>query len=495
MFEGKAEIKDSNIAFTFDGTVNTSEDNPTYKFKFDLKGADLQRLGFTSDDMRVAGVVTSDLTGQNINDMNGNIDARNVVIIKNRKRYVIDSLLYASVNTEKETHISVESTVLVAQFDGTIALGDLPAALKEHFSRHFTLHDNPLATAPRAQAFTFQISLRDPRMFTEVFFPQLDRLTAGVIEGNYDSEKMNLNVNIDIATVAYSGFDIDSLSLKVTSDTQRLQSTLRVGSIADAKLRLTDLSLSARVEHDSITVALQSMGGHGDTKMLLAGICNSVPSGYQFRFRPDGIVFHNTRWTVPDDHYIIVGSNQFIAHDVVLRGAVQSVSMNSADRKTQQPPLIIQFANFDLTTISHIVERDSGLVRGVLNGNVVLRNLDKQMAFTSDIKVKDFTFARRLVGDIWLRANNQAEDVYEVRMDIGGNDNDIAMQGQYRSKEAGSELDLILDFNKLNLATIEPFTFGSVQRLSGRLSGELHMTGTMKKPSIAGNLKFTEHRM
>ncbi len=456
-----------------------------------MKGVDLQRLHLTPDDMRVAGRITADLTGQSINDINGHVDIRNVVIIKNRKRYLIDSLLYTSVNKEKQTHISVESPFLAATFDGTIAPGDLPAALNEHFNRYFTLHDTPPAKASRPQAFTFQMSLRDPRIVTEVFFPQLDGLTAGVIEGSYDSEKMNLDVNADIATVAYGGFDIDSLSFKVTSDTQRLQSTLRAGSIADSMLRLTNLQLSATVEHDSIALALQSVGGDGDIKMLLAGICSSVADGYQFRFRPDGIVFQNTRWNVPGDNYILFGSKQFIVHDVVLRGDAQSVSVNSTDRNTRQPPLRIECADFDLATLSQVVERDSGLVRGVLNGNVVLRNLDKEMAFTSDIKVKDFTFVRKQVGDIALRANTQTANVFEVHMDISGNDNDIAMRGNYRSKEGGSELDLNLDFKKVNLASIEPFTFGAVQNLSGKMSGELHMTGTIKKPSIAGNLGFT----
>ena len=92
MFDGKAEIQDSNIAFTFNGTVNTSEENPKFKFTLDLKGADLHRLNLTPDDIRLAGSVSSDLTGKDINNINGTIDVRNVVILKNRKRYDIDSL-------------------------------------------------------------------------------------------------------------------------------------------------------------------------------------------------------------------------------------------------------------------------------------------------------------------------------------------------------------------------------------------------------------------
>ncbi|MEX2088599.1 MAG: translocation/assembly module TamB domain-containing protein, partial [Bacteroidota bacterium] len=363
--------------------------------------------------------------------------------------------------------------------------------MKAHFSRYFTLHDTPIAKASRAQAFSFQIVLRDPRMLTEVFFPQLERLTAGVIEGTYDSEEMILNVNIDIPTLAYGGLDIDSLSLTVTSDPERLQSAVRVGSIANAMLHLSNVQLSANVEHDSIEVSLQSLESNGGTTMLLAGICTSVPDGYQFRFLPDGIVFQNTPWHVPADHTILFGSNQFMVHHVELRDSLQSLLLNSTDSSTRQPPLNIEFVNFNLATLSLVLERDSGLVRGVLNGNVALENLDKQMAFTSDINIQDFTFARSLVGDINVRANNQTEDVYELTMELTGNDNDIAIQGHYRSKVGGSELDLDLDFNTMNLATLEPFTFGSMERLSGSMTGELHMTGTLRKPSIIGNLQFT----
>lgn len=489
-FEGNAEIQDSNIVFTFNGAVNTSKENPTYRFMFDLKGADLQRLHFTSDDMRVSGVITSDLTGQTIDGMNGTMEARNVLIIKNRRHYLIDSLMYASVNTENETHIRFESPLLAATFDGTMAPGDLLGMMKAHFSRYFTLHGKHIEKASEAESFSFNISLRDPRMLTEVFFPQLERLTAGVIEGSYDSEEMILNVNIDIPTVAYSGLDIDSLSLTVTSGPERLQSVMRIGSMTHEILHLSNVQLSAIVGHDSVEVSLQSMDREGGTTMLLAGICNSVPDGYQFRFLPDGIVLHNTPWSVPADHAILFGPNQFLVHHVSLRDSLQSLSLSSTDSTTRQPPLNIEFVDFNLATVSLVLERDSGLVRGVLNGNVALENLDEQMAFTSDLNIQNFTFAGSLVGDIDVRANNQTEDVYELTMELTGNDNDIALQGHYRSKEGGSELDLHLDFNTLNLASMEPFTFGSVERLSGSMTGEIHMTGTIAKPSINGNLRF-----
>jgi hypothetical protein len=491
MFEGKAEIQDSNLAFIFNGIVNANGEKPTYKFTFDLKGADLHRLNLTSDDIRVSGVITSDLIGQGVNDINGNIDVRNVVIIKNNKRYVIDSLVYVSINIEAQTHISVASTIFAGQFDGTITPGQLPEVLKEHFDHYFTLQGMQRKRNLKPQAFSFHISIRDPSTITDVFFPELRRLSAGIIEGNFDSDKRILNTNIDIPGIDYNDITVDSLTVKVISDPDLLQATLRVGSISDSTFRVTNLQLAGRAMHDSLDVALQSTRGDGFKKMLLAGVFNSVPGGYKFRFNKDGIVFQNLPWNVSSDNYLLFDQNKFIAHNILLQGAGQSLSLNSTDEKIARSPLRIEFNDFDLATLSQVVERESGLLGGTLNGNVILQNLEKQMAFTSDLKIKDFSFVQRHVGDIAMRANNQTENVYEVNLDITGNGNQIAMQGKYRSEVGGSELDLKFDFTKMNLASIEPFTFGSVQRLSGTMTGGLHMTGTMKKPSITGSLNFT----
>jgi hypothetical protein len=491
MFEGKAEIQDSSITFTFNGTVNTSEENPTYHFTLDLKGADLQRLNFTPDDIRVAGIITSDLTGQNINDINGNVAVRDIVVIKNRKRYDIDSLVYASVNKEGQTHISIESTILACQFDGTIAIGDLLGVLKEHFSHYFTLHGEQRSRNLRAQAFTFHIILRDPTVLTDIFFPGLHHLSASTIEGNYDSNRKDLNVNVGVPRIDYNDFKIDSLTVKITSDTDFLQTTLSAGSIADSTFRITNLQLLGKAEHDSINVVLQSSRSVGFTKMLLAGVFSSVPDGYKFRINKDGIVFQNIPWNIPSDNYLLFGENRLIAYNVALRGVGQSLSIYSTDEKNQHWPMRIEFNDFDLATLSQAVERDSGLLGGILTGNVILHNLEKKLAFTSDLTIKDFSFSQRAIGDVALRANNQTENVYDVNMDIAGNGNQITMYGKYQSKVSGNELNLTCDFTKVNLASIEPFTFGSVRCLSGTLTGGLHMTGTIKKPSIIGGLNFT----
>ena len=59
------------------------------------------------------------------------------MIIKDDKRHVIDSLVYASVIKDGQSHITIESSILAGQYDGSIAPGDLPEMLKGYFAHYF----------------------------------------------------------------------------------------------------------------------------------------------------------------------------------------------------------------------------------------------------------------------------------------------------------------------------------------------------------------------
>ena len=492
MFAGEAAIQDSNIALTFKGTINAGGENPTYKFTLDLKGADLRRLNLTPEDIRVAGIFSSDLRGQSINDLNGTIGARQVVIIKNEKRHVIDSLVYASVTKDGQSHLTIESSILEADYNGSIAPGDLPAMLRGYFAHYFAPKKDDKAIGFGTKAFTFRATLRDPAILTDVFFPDLHQLTAGTIEGAYSGSSMSMNVDLRVPRFEYSDFAVDSIAVKVTSDADALQADVKVGSISDSTIRITNLDFGGKAGHDSIDVFLKSTRNDGYTAMLLAGAFGCVPDGCRFRFNQDGVMFQNTAWSVSPDNFLFFGKNQFVAHDVVLRGGQQSLSFNSTNERDQRPPLRIDFANFDLATLARIVERDTGLLGGVITGNVVLQNTDNKMAFTSDLAIKDFIFGQRHVGDISLKADNQTGNVYAVSLGISGNGNQIGMEGKYESEAGGDKLDLMCDFTKVNLASVEPFTFGNVRRLSGTMTGGLHVTGTTTKPSVSGTLKFAD---
>ena len=62
-FEGKINLNDANAVFDFDGLVNLNAHKERYKFRLNVKGADLQKLNFTKNDMQTGFVATVDFRG------------------------------------------------------------------------------------------------------------------------------------------------------------------------------------------------------------------------------------------------------------------------------------------------------------------------------------------------------------------------------------------------------------------------------------------------
>jgi translocation and assembly module TamB len=492
MFDGTVELRDSNCVFLYTGLVNFGTDHQAYKFSFDLKGADLQKLRLTEDDIRVSAELVSDLTGGTATTIDGHVEVRNAVIIKNGKRFTVDSVMYASVTSDGQTHISLESTIFGAQYEGTISPGRLPDALKQHFGRYFTVHESAPAAAADSQSFTFRMELRDPEILTGVFLPSLTRIDAGIIEGKFVSAENDLALTIGLNSLTYNDMMIDSVLFSVSSDARRLSTGLHVGSLTGAQIKVTNFDLTTAVEHDSIDVSVKSTDGSGNTKLLLSAIVNSLADEYQLRLAPDGPMLQNRSWSVPPDNYVRFGKDHLLVHHVILRDTGQSISLQSTDEAAKQSPLKIDFSSFRLETLSQLIEREAGFLGGTLDGSIELKKSGSDIVFTSDLAIRNFSFGNKPVGDIALRANTETPNVYAVFMDLTGNGNRVGMKGEYRTGGDAGLLDLTLDFGALNLSSIEPFTFGSVTRLSGTMAGVLHVTGRTSNPSLAGSLKFTE---
>jgi translocation and assembly module TamB len=490
MFDGNIELRDSNLVLLYHGSADISETHPAFKFTLECQGANLRNLGFTDDDMRVAGTLASDLTRGTINDVSGHVDVRNVTILKNGNRFIVDSLMFVSTDVATETHVSLNSPILDAHYDGSIAMSKLPDVLMKHLGRYFRLRDTTTAAPADSQSFTFTAVLKEQAALASIFFPSVTRLDAGAIEGTFNSAKGELGVKLDVNSLSYNGIVIDSLLCRVSSDPQQLRASVRVGTAVASQVMLTNCDLNGTIEHDSIDVSVRSTDRSGDTKILLAGIVKRLEDGYEVRLNHDGVMFQNRAWNVSPDNSLRIEKGAVIAHHVVLSDTGQAISLQSADESNARSPLTIDFSKFQIATLSQVVERDSGFAGGTINGGLQVTMLDKATVFTTDLSITNFVFGGIPVGDIALRAGNRAPDTYDLSMKLTGNGNQVGMHGTYKIGNGAGTLDLAIDVGALNLASLEPFTFGTVSRLTGTMTGALRVTGTPSTPSLGGTLNF-----
>ncbi|HZY82069.1 MAG TPA: AsmA family protein, partial [Cyclobacteriaceae bacterium] len=109
LFSGKASLDDENLKFVLDGDLDYNGDIPVYKAQFDLENIDFQKLKFTERPLRARLTVDVDLTTNDFKIMNGRLDIRKVGVYNGEKLYSVDSMLFASLDQEGHSTMSIRS--------------------------------------------------------------------------------------------------------------------------------------------------------------------------------------------------------------------------------------------------------------------------------------------------------------------------------------------------------------------------------------------------
>ncbi|RRN77429.1 translocation/assembly module TamB, partial [Pseudoxanthomonas sp. SGD-10] len=124
------------------------------------------------------------------------------------------------------------------------------------------------------------------------------------------------------------------------------------------------------------------------------------------------------------------------------------------------------------------------------DGNVLLDNLSESMIFTSDLTVKSLNFQKDTVGDIAIKVDNKQADRFAADVAITGQGNQVNLTGFYLTD--AEALDLNLDIQRLNLKSVQGFTFGNMTDANGYLSGDFQISGKTSAPKVIGDLKFND---
>jgi len=483
-FSASAEMRDSSIDFSLKGSYTRKKELSAGTLQLTINGSDLRRLNVTTDDIRVSGTLAANLSGTAVTNISGSIAAREIVIMKNGTQYRVDSVIVTSAVDSGKSIIIVDSPILEAGYEGTIAPADLPAALQRHLEYYFSPTERSVIAPSIPETFKFHIGVRNPSILTAVLFPDLHQLNIGLIEGSYNSAHHDLHISMSIPAISYDALSLDSLKVIVSSNEDQLQGAVTIRSIADSMFLLTNLLLSGTVRHDSMHVVVQSTADDGFMKMFLAGSVRCDPDGYAIHLDHNGVMFHNTAWSIPADHVLHIGTKGITAEKFRLNGGGQTLSINNSS--DLQRMVTVEFHNFSLSTLSRIVARDSGLVGGIINGTVLFNG--PQGTVASDLKIGNVSVMQRQLGDISFHLNSHPQGYYAVRMGVAGHGNIMAVKGSYGATHAGEGIDLECIFTSVNLATLEPFTFGAVRQLSGTVNGTVRISGTMAEPALAGHL-------
>jgi hypothetical protein len=510
-FEGKVNLNDENAKVDFEGLVNISPYHERIKFRLNVEGADLQKLNITKDDIRIGLTAAADLKGGTLTTLNGTAGISNITVAHGEKVYRLDSVLFASINEPNKSELTMSSSLVDIKYSGNISPTYIVTELNDFTANYFQFSDSTYAktnrdnekigvfaqTADSVNAqiqntpsnFTFEIQLHNNPILSQVLLPQLKEFEPGIIRGSFNVETNDLKLDANIKKIVYGTTVINDLAVIVNSDPAALNYKITSRNVSNAQVKLENLLIDGKLENNKLFANVSSIADNQDKKLLIRSQITKNDSIYRLVLNPKDFYLMNNRWDIAADNYIEFGKAGFLIHHLFMNSNESQINIASVNNKFNDD-LNLEIKNFKLDDISRIIEKDTCLVKGTLNGNVLLKRVNESYGIIADATISELVVRDVPIGHLSVKAVNPNSERFDLDVNLSGTNNKLTAKGFYIPAGGNNSIRIITDIQSLSMKTIEAFLMGQITETAGTITGNIAVQGASNNPQITGELTF-----
>lgn len=466
-----------------------SKSYPSIHLKATIDSIKTLPLHLTTQPLIYHGQIDGDFANVDPDNLVGKLIVSHSVLENNGKRITIDSLNIIANSSSDNKNLSLKSDFFTASINGQYKLTQLAHVIQQTIDPYFLLSDKKDIAKVDPYHFTINASaFRNSTLIAVV--PQLTQLKPCTLTGSFTNDS-SWTVSFKAPRIMYGAYTIDTLNVNATTKKGALVfNTSFKKFVSGTSLNIFATTLGGTLQNNKLDFVLNIKDQKSKNKYSLNGLFSqSSQNNYSFSLKPENLLLNYERWIVDGDNKIQYLDKDINAHNFNLSKDAQQLNINSAGPEANTP-LHIDFKNFNMSTLTGFVQNDSLLVNGLLNGNAVVLNIQKQPTFTADLAVSNLSVYKDTIGNLTAKVNNNITNTYHADVSLKGYGNDVKINGDYVIKPANSSYDFVVDLVSMQMKSIEGFSQGAIKDARGNIFGKIAINGSLEKPNIDGKIHF-----
>jgi hypothetical protein len=517
LFDGHFVSADPNANMSFTGKIDLKKKIPQINAEIDLYKLNLYACNISrADSIAVlSGKMSVDLRGENMDDLNGTLQADHIKFIKSNGIIKLDNTDLTISQDDKQNSLSMISSVADVEINGKFKSKTLQKSisnfLHDYFPTFFASDEktknNRFAAKQEKQNtdnLTFKIRVKD---FTPVgIFLNMPLSVSpnSVVQGSFDAQKNVLIVSGIADKIEYNKTPVHDWFLSVnTSNKQvKLSTGFKRIDIADSvyignfNFETTSIDNKSTFQIFWDNQSKRKNSGEIDGKLIFTHSSLDLDLGKFFVFTEDSL------WQMVGNDKFIVDSNGVVNfHDLIFTNGNQSAKLEGIISKNPKDQFIIELNNFKLSQLNPLLKRNGVDLQGTVTGTTSMSDLYNKVIFSSALNFNRLTLNNTLIGTGEL---NSFFDQTKSLVSINGffkrefekiaesAYNDIAFDGYYYPSRKDSAIDITVHLNQFGLKTLQPFVKDIFTIDKGVVSGNINLRGALSKPLINGELELAD---
>ncbi len=492
VYNVNASIHDPNLEAVVAADGEFLQKFPSVHLKATIDSINTQPLGFTPQPVKYHGQIEGDFTNVDPDNLAGNLLISHSILVNNGKRITIDSLEVIADNSPENHSLYLKSDFLSGGIKGQYKLTQLADVFQQAIDPYFSITGKRNIVKVDPYNFTISAGVLNNEAL-KAFVPALEQMKPVNLTAHFSSDS-GWNAYMTAPRTIYGGILIDDLTFSALTKNGALSFNTSLKQLkSGSSLAMYATTLDGTLQHNNLDFILNIKDAKSVNKYVVRGLL-SQPSlnNYTFSLKPDSLLLNYNKWTATNNNSIQYFNKDITATNFNLSQGAQQLAINSVGSGTNKP-LRIDFTNFNVATLTGFVQNDSLLVGGLLNGNAVIKNIQAQPNFTTDITVQDLSIYKDTIGNLTAKVNNNVANTFNADVRLTGHGNEINILGNYFLKPQNkSSYDFNVDIVSLQMKMLEGFTKGGIKNARGNLFGKIAMNGSLEDPNIDGKINFNE---
>ncbi len=480
--------RDENLDATLEAYVHLDSIAPEAQIDLNMKGADLQALGFTSRHIKTGFKLKGNFKG---NAENYEVDAQltDAIAVYDNEPYFAGDLNLDAHVTPDTTALHISNRILDLSLESNADPIDFAEALERHYLSYY--QDVEQDTTANPVNIELRGEIREAPILTDVFISGIEEMDTITLNMDFREKERDLTAAINLPRLQYGSNVIDSLAFRINSNKENLDFEFGFNSLEGGPLLVEKTFLQGKMEDQKLFLDFVS----NDKDSLLVHVMTETSrqgDSVQVRVNSSELILNSKKWNIPENNSIVYTQNNIEFNNFIVSRNQQEISIDNSSGNTEKEHISLNFKNFNLATIFNYFNAETELAGGDMKGKLVVEEPFGSTAMLADLEVRDFRVMEAPLGVLNIDARAKGGGDYALDLSTKGGELDMDLTGEYTANEVAAELNMDLQINDLQLSVLERFSQGEIKETSGSIAGNVKIGGTTLEPEYSGSLNFQD---
>lgn len=495
LFKGDFAINDPRVNLNFTGELDFRKDTATLDFVAGLDSADLYTLGWLGDTVAWLGAdVAADFLLYKDEWWQGQIMIDSVKYTRGNQRYSFDQFVLNSSNAGNITRNAIDSDLLEGYIEGEYKIFEIHKPILAALSSISSVYPYEYEDEPSFTNCHFELQLKKPDLLTELFLPGVRLAPRTRVMGDIRSSDGFMKLLYETEGMDLFGTYVDTTSLRLSGVYGKYNLSATVNSVFDSEnLESDDILLKSTFLKDSAMLSLRGI--------LRDSVDSDIKlDGYVLMPGKDTVTFHwdEARFNVGVDtlrlnagNRLTISSGRMAFENYNFIGRTSELSINGTISPEPYEILRLNLRRLDMSVVNYLIRDENTIFSGTATGMMILNDVFNRPMIAGDMRVDSLSLNGARLGKLDFGVS---WDVYTnvTRLDGGltlGTLNTLGVSGRI-AQDSTEPLLIDIDLDRFRIAAFNPYLQGILDNLRGTIEGTIHLAGTLKKPTLDGELRL-----